>query len=62
VVTRLGIQKTQELTPGSEVNDLVDSRKRKRIFPTCLIQTCVAKRHSPFLILLWHKNWIGYPI
>jgi hypothetical protein len=60
VVTRVGVQETQELTPSNEVNDLVDSGKRERIFRICLVQACVVNTHLSFPILLWHKNWIGY--
>jgi hypothetical protein len=59
VVTQVGVQKTQELATGGEVNDLVNSEERERIFQTCLVQTCVVHTHLPFSILLWHKNWIG---
>jgi hypothetical protein len=59
VITRVGVQETQELTPSSEVNDLVDAGKGKRIFWTCLVQDRVIKRNPPFPILVWYKNWIG---
>jgi hypothetical protein len=61
VVTQVGAHKTQELTPGSEVNNLVNSGERERIFSACLVQACVVHIHLSFPILLWHKNWIGYP-
>jgi hypothetical protein len=62
VVTQLGIQKTQELTPGSEVHNLIDSGKREMIFRTCLVQAFVISTHPPFPIIIRHKNWIDYPI
>jgi hypothetical protein len=36
VVTRVGIHEAQDLTPSSEVNDLVDLGKRERILRTRL--------------------------
>jgi hypothetical protein len=56
VITRVGIQETWELTSGSEVNDLVNSGKRKRMFRTCLVHSCVINTHPPSPVLLWHKN------
>jgi hypothetical protein len=38
VVPWVGVLKSQELTPDSEINDLDDSGKREMIFWTCLVQ------------------------
>jgi hypothetical protein len=35
VITQVGIGDTYDLTSGSEVNNLIDSGKRERIFQTC---------------------------
>jgi hypothetical protein len=37
VVPGIGIKETQELTPCSRGNDLIDSWQRKRNFRTCFI-------------------------
>jgi hypothetical protein len=62
VIARVGIQKTQELTSGHEIYDLVYAWKSKRIFQTCLFQAHVVNTHPPFLILFLHKNRVGYPL
>jgi hypothetical protein len=59
-VARVGIQKTQEFAPGSEVYDLIDSGERERFFQACLVQACLIYTHPPPPILFWYKNWIGY--
>jgi hypothetical protein len=50
------------VTPGSEVNDLVDAGRGKMIFRTCLVLAHVIDTHPPFPVLLWYKTWIGYPV
>jgi hypothetical protein len=60
VITRVGMQETQELTPCNEVYNLVNARKGKWIFRTCLVQARVVNAHPPFSILLWYKNRICY--
>jgi hypothetical protein len=62
VVAQVGIYKTQEFSPGSEVYDLVDSRERERILQARIVKACVIHTHLPFSILFWHKDQIGYPI
>jgi hypothetical protein len=56
VVARVGIRKTQEFTPDSEVYDLVNSGKRERILRAFLVKACVIHIHPPFPILFWHDN------
>jgi hypothetical protein len=62
VVARVGIQETQEFTPGNKVYDLVDSGEWERILRASLVQAHVIYTHPPFPILFWYENWIGYPV
>jgi hypothetical protein len=62
VVTRVGLQKTQEFTPGSDVYDLVYAGERERILRACFVQGCIINTYPPFSILFWYENRIGYPI
>jgi hypothetical protein len=62
VINWVGIQEIYKFAHGIEVNNLVDSRKRERIFRANLVQAHVINTHPPFLVLLWQKNWIGYPV
>jgi hypothetical protein len=50
----------KELTPGSEVYDLVGFGERERILQTCLVLASVMHTHPPLPALLWHEKWIGY--
>jgi hypothetical protein len=40
---------------------LVYSRKRKRVFGTCLIETGVVNAHPKLLADLWNDNRVGQP-
>jgi hypothetical protein len=62
VIVRVGIQKTNELTSGCEIYDLVYARKRKWVFQTCVVQVHVVNTHPSFHILFWYKNRVGYPV
>jgi hypothetical protein len=62
VITRVSVQKTQELTPSHEVYGLVNTGKGEWIFRTCLVQDCIVNTHPPFPILLLYKNQICYQV
>jgi hypothetical protein len=51
---------TQELTPGHEVYNLVNTGKGEWIFLTFLVQACVVNTHSPFSIFLVQElDWLS---
>jgi hypothetical protein len=60
VITRVGIQETQELSSDHEVYNLVNAGKGEQIFRTCLVQARVVNTNSPLSILFWYKNQICF--
>jgi hypothetical protein len=66
VIARVGIQETQELRPGYEVYNLVNTGKGECILwvhqSDFLSSSHSSWVHSPFPILLGYINQIFYPI
>jgi hypothetical protein len=62
VVTRVGVQKTQQFAPDSVVYDLVYVGERERMIRACFVQACIINAHPPFLVLFWYENRIGYSV
>jgi hypothetical protein len=61
VKTRIGIYEGQQVTPGGGVYNLIYSRKRIRVFWTCLIKIGVVDAHPKLPVSLRDDDRIGQP-
>ena len=62
VVTRIGIQKRQQLASGCGVNHLIYLMQRKRILGAGFVETGVINAQAPLGILLRYKDRVGKPL
>ena len=58
MITRVGIQKEEDLATRDGVNYLVYAQQRKMILWTRFVEANIINAHSPFLGLLFDKNGI----
>jgi hypothetical protein len=59
--TRIGFYEGQQVTPVGGVYNLIYSRKRIRVFWTCVIEIGVVDAHPKLPVSLWDNDRIGQP-
>ena len=67
MVSLVAVKEGEQDTPGSGVDDLVNTRESERIFRAMLIKICVVDAHSPLVVVLFENQdgvcqsfWVEY--
>ena len=61
IISRVGVHKREHLVTCCSIDQLVDPRKRKAVFGTCLVEISEVDTGSPLPVGLGDKHGISYP-